>query len=73
MPRLLLATGNAGKVREIRAILDESGWEIVTPSEAGVLVPPVARGGRSYAENAIAKAVAAARAASRMSRMFIKT
>jgi XTP/dITP diphosphohydrolase len=62
MPRLLLATGNAGKVREIRAILGEAGWEIVTPAEAGVIIPPVAEGGRSYIENAISKAVAAVRA-----------
>jgi len=62
MPRLLLATGNAGKVREIRAILGEAGWEIVTPAEAGVFVPPIAEGGRSYADNAIAKAVSAVRA-----------
>ena len=63
MPRLLLATGNAGKVREIRAILGAAGWEIVTPAEAGVVVPPVVEGARSYADNAIAKATAAARAA----------
>ncbi|MFA7249789.1 MAG: RdgB/HAM1 family non-canonical purine NTP pyrophosphatase [Dehalococcoidia bacterium] len=61
-PRMLLATGNAGKVREIRAILGDAGWEILTPAEAGVALGPVAEGGRSYAENAIAKAVAAANA-----------
>ena len=62
MPRLLLATGNAGKVREIRAILGDAGWELLTPAEAGVAIPPIVEGDRSYAENAIAKAVAAARA-----------
>lgn len=62
-PRLLLSTGNAGKVREIRAILGDAGWEIVTPREAGIALAPVAEGGRSYIENAIAKAVVAARAA----------
>ncbi|MDA0302658.1 MAG: RdgB/HAM1 family non-canonical purine NTP pyrophosphatase [Chloroflexi bacterium] len=62
-PRLLLSTGNAGKVREIKAILGDAGWEIVTPREMGVALAPVAEGGRSYIENAIAKAVAAARAA----------
>ena len=61
MPRLLLATGNAGKVREIRAILGEAGWEIVTPAEAGVGIPPIVESGRTYAENAIAKAVSTAR------------
>lgn len=62
-PRLLLSTGNAGKVREIRAILGDAGWDIVTPREAGIALAPVAEGGRSYIENAIAKAVVAARAA----------
>ena len=60
--RLLLSTGNAGKVREIRAILGAAGWEIMTPREAGVALAPVAEGGRSYTENAISKAVSAARA-----------
>ncbi len=58
-PRLMLSTGNAGKVREIRAILGDIGWDIVTPREAGISLAPVAEGARSYAENAIAKAVAA--------------
>ncbi len=62
MPRLLLSTGNAGKVREIRGILGDAGWEIVTPREAGIALAPVAEGGRSYIENAIAKAISAARA-----------
>ncbi len=61
-PTLMLSTGNAGKVREIRAILGDAGWRIVTPAEAGVALAPVAESGRSYSENAIAKAVAAARA-----------
>ena len=60
--RLLLSTGNAGKVREIKAILGDAGWEILTPAEAGVALAPVSEGGRSYAENAISKAVSAARA-----------
>ena len=60
-PRLMLSTGNAGKVREIRAILGDAGWDIVTPREAGIALAPVAESGRSYAENAIAKAVAATR------------
>jgi len=57
----MLSTGNAGKVREIRAILGDAGWDIVTPREAGIALAPVAESGRSYAENAIAKAVAATR------------
>lgn len=60
--RVLLATGNAGKVREIREILAPLGLELLTPAEAGVHIPPVLETDRSYAENAISKATAAARA-----------
>ena len=34
--RLLLATGNARKVRELRAILEESGWTAVTAAAADI-------------------------------------
>jgi len=61
--RILLATGNAGKVREIRAILEDLGIELLTPAEAGITIPPIVETDRSYAENAINKAVAVARAA----------
>ena len=60
--RIVMATGNAGKVREFRAILGGHGWELLTPAEAGVDIPPVVETGRSYVENAISKAVAIARA-----------
>lgn len=60
--RILLATGNAGKVREIRAILGDLGIELLAPQEAGIEVPPIVETGRSYTENAINKATAVARA-----------
>lgn len=59
--RIIMATGNAGKVREFRAILGGRGWELLTPAEAGIIIPPVVETGRSYAENAISKATAIAR------------
>ena len=62
MPRLLLSTSNAGKVREIRELLAGTGWEAVTPAEAHVTFAAPVETARSYAENAIAKAVAAAEA-----------
>ncbi len=62
MRRIVIATGNPGKVREFRAILDGHGWELLTPAEAGVLIPAVVETGRSYAENAISKATAIANA-----------
>lgn len=60
--RLLLSTSNAGKVREIRELLAGTGWEAVTPRELGVTFAAPIETARSYAENAIAKAVAAAEA-----------
>ncbi len=66
-PRLLLASGNAGKAREIAALLDGSGWELVTPAGAGLTREQgagveVIETGRSYLENAVRKAVAYCRA-----------
>ena len=60
--RLVLATGNAGKVRELRELLAGSGWDAVTAGELGVPAPRVIECGRSYLENAVAKGVAYARA-----------
>ena len=56
-PRLLLATGNAGKAAELRLLLADSGWEAVAPAEIGLAPAAVAESGRSYLENAVAKAV----------------
>ncbi len=62
MPRLLLATNNAGKAAEFRQLLDGCGWEIVTPADVGVSVQ-VEETGQTYAENARIKAVEYAKAA----------
>ncbi len=62
MPRLLLSTSNPGKVREIREILAGAGWDVVTPREVNVAFAAPVETARSYAENAIAKAVAATEA-----------
>ena len=59
--RLLLATNNAGKVRELRRLLSDSGFEIVTPAEIGVSLE-VEETGATYAENAALKARAFAEA-----------
>lgn len=61
-PRLVLATRNLGKVRELRGLLADSGWELLTTDDLGVDPPPPVEIGRSYAENAIMKAVALTRA-----------
>ncbi|MFA7297129.1 MAG: non-canonical purine NTP pyrophosphatase [Dehalococcoidia bacterium] len=62
MPRLLIATTNAGKAREIGALLAGTGWECVSTREAGVRSIDVIETGRSYLENAVLKAVAYAAA-----------
>jgi XTP/dITP diphosphohydrolase len=61
MPRLLLATNNAGKAAEFRQLLAGCGWELVTPEELGLAIQ-VEETGQTYAENATLKAVEYARA-----------
>lgn len=61
MPRLLLATNNAGKVAEFRRLLDGCGWEIVAPADVGLKLA-VEETGQTYAENARIKAAAYAEA-----------
>jgi XTP/dITP diphosphohydrolase len=56
MPRLLIATNNAGKVAEFRQLLDGCGWELATPAELGLKLE-VEESGQTYAENATMKAV----------------
>lgn len=61
--RILIATGNAGKIREIRRLLDESRWQIVTPSDVGLADLEVVEDGDSFRANAAKKARAYANAA----------
>ena len=61
MPRLLLATNNAGKMAELRPLLHGCGWDLVTPADIG-LDFGVEETGKTYEENARTKAEAAARA-----------
>ena len=59
MPRLLLATNNAHKIRELSQILDGIPYEIVTPAILGITFD-VPETGSTYAENAGLKARALA-------------
>ena len=64
--RLLIATGNPGKLREFRALFDahvESQWELVAPADAGLRGFSVVEDGETYAENAGRKARSYANAA----------
>ncbi len=57
LPRLLIATGNAGKAAEFELLLAGSGWEPVTPAAIGLAPVAIVETGRSYLENAVTKAV----------------
>ena len=59
MERVIFATGNEGKMREVRAILAESCGEILSMKEAGVRID-AAEDGVTYEENALIKARAVA-------------
>lgn len=59
--KLVIATHNAGKLREIRALLEPYGMDCVSAGELGL--PEPAETGTTFAENALIKAHAAASAA----------
>jgi XTP/dITP diphosphohydrolase len=59
--RLLIATENPGKVREMQVLLNDLHVELVTPKSIGVDLK-VVEDGTTYAENASKKAIAYARA-----------
>lgn len=59
MSKIVLATGNQGKVREIAGILSEFGFDVVAQSEFNV--SEVAETGTTFIENAIIKARHAAK------------
>jgi XTP/dITP diphosphohydrolase len=61
MKKLLLATTNKGKLRELRAILADLPVELVTPADIGLDLD-VLEDGSTYAENAARKALAFAHA-----------
>lgn len=68
MQRIIFATGNAGKMKEIRAILSDlrlegSPVEILSMKEAEIF-PEIEENGNSFKENAVIKAKAVAEAAS---------
>ena len=57
--KIVFATGNAGKMKEIRMILADIGMEILSMKEAGVAVE-VDENGTTFEENAVIKAAAIA-------------
>ena len=59
MKQIIFATGNAGKMREIREIMADTGAEILSMKEAG-LTADIEENGSTFEENAIIKAKAIA-------------
>lgn len=57
--KIIFATGNAGKMKEIREILGDLGYEILSMKEAGIDVD-IVEDGATFEENAIIKAKAVA-------------
>ena len=52
--RLVLASANPGKVRELKTLLSDSGMEVLPQSDFGIESPPET--GQTFVENAILKA-----------------
>lgn len=59
--RILFATGNEGKMREIRSILADTGAEVLSMKEADISIE-IVEDGTSFEENALIKARAVATA-----------
>lgn len=57
--RIVFATGNAGKVKEIQMIMADTGMEIISMKEAGITID-IQEDGNTYEENAMIKARAVA-------------
>lgn len=57
--RIIFATGNEGKMKEIRAILGDMGMEILSMKEAGIETD-IVEDGKTFEENAVIKAKAIA-------------
>ena len=54
MTKLVLASGNPGKLRELAALLEPRGYELVTQTALGIESPPET--GATFTENALLKA-----------------
>ena len=65
MKKIIFATGNEGKMREIRMILADLGMEVLSQKEAGI-VADVVEDGTTFEENALIKATEIAKAAATM-------
>ena len=60
MKRIIFATSNEGKMKEIRLIMADSGYEVVSLKEAGISAD-IEENGATFEENAAIKASAIAK------------
>ena len=58
--KIVFATGNAGKVKEIRMIMEDTGMEVRSMKEEGITID-IEENGSTYEENALIKARAVAK------------
>lgn len=61
MKKILFATTNKNKIKEVKAILADSGWEILSLKDVGIDMD-VVEDGKTFEENATIKATAYAKA-----------
>ena len=66
MNKLLIATNNKGKVKELQYLLEDTGIELVTPTQINLELD-VIEDGKTYEENATRKAIAFANASGMIS------
>ena len=59
MEKIIFATGNEGKLKEIRDILGSEDCEVVSMKQAGIVLD-IVEDGESFEENAVIKAKAVA-------------
>ncbi len=57
--KIIFATGNAGKIKEINMIMADMGLEVVSMKDAGIVLD-IEENGTTYEENALIKAKAVA-------------
>ncbi len=57
MKKLLIATNNKGKVKELEDLLKDTGFVLITPADINLTLE-VEENGATYAENASKKAIA---------------
>lgn len=61
MKKIIFATSNEGKMKEVRSILEDLGMEVLSMKEAGIRVD-VVEDGTTFEENAVIKATEIAKA-----------